>query len=118
MPPCRVGADKGERLVKPEKRFVREPSVLERQGKYEEAEAMHRQALEAREKVLGREHPDTLTSVNSLAYLLAKLCDYKESLDLYNRACDGYSVVLGEHHPTTQACRQHRSEVLALQEQL
>jgi tetratricopeptide (TPR) repeat protein len=92
-------------------------SVLSGQGKYKEAEAMHRRALEAREKVLGREHPDTLTSVNNLAYLLAKLCDYKESLDLYNRACDGYSVVLGEHHPTTQACRQHRSEVLALQEQ-
>ncbi|KAF1949112.1 hypothetical protein CC80DRAFT_555727, partial [Byssothecium circinans] len=39
-------------------------SVLERQGKYEEAEAMHQRALEGREKVLGREHPDTLTSVS------------------------------------------------------
>jgi tetratricopeptide (TPR) repeat protein len=91
--------------------------VLERQGKYEEAEAMHRRALEGYEKVLGREHPHTLNSVYNLAYLLAKLCDYKESLDLYNRACSGYSIVLREHHPTTQACRQHRSEVLALQEQ-
>ena len=30
---------------------------LDLQGAYEEAEAMHRRALEAREKVLGREHP-------------------------------------------------------------
>ena len=91
--------------------------VLNSQGKYEEAEAMHRQTLATREKVLGREHPDTLTSVYCLAHLLAKQRDYKESLALYKRACDRYSVVLGEHHPTTCACRQHRSEALASQEQ-
>jgi hypothetical protein len=33
--------------------------VLGKQGKYEEAEAMHRQTLELREKVPGEEHPDT-----------------------------------------------------------
>jgi Flp pilus assembly protein TadD len=37
--------------------------VLSDQGRYEEAERMHRQALELREKVLGLEHPETLTSV-------------------------------------------------------
>ena len=78
---------------------------------------MHRRALEEREKALGREHPHTLTSVYCLAYLLAKRRDYNESLALYNRACDGYSVVLGEHHPLTRACRQHRSEMLGLEEQ-
>ena len=31
---------------------------------------MHRRALELREKVLGPEHPDTLTSMNNLAELL------------------------------------------------
>ncbi|KAJ5706448.1 hypothetical protein N7536_002137 [Penicillium majusculum] len=36
--------------------------VLDRQGRYEEAEAMHRRALERSEKVLGPEHPDTLIS--------------------------------------------------------
>jgi hypothetical protein len=39
-------------------------TVLSDQGKYEEAEEMHRQALGLRETVLGREHPDTLTSMN------------------------------------------------------
>jgi tetratricopeptide (TPR) repeat protein len=92
-------------------------SVLESQGKYEEAEKMHRWALEGREKALGPEHPDTLTSVYCLAHLLAKRRDYNRSLALYNRACDRYSAVLGEHHPTTQACRQHRSVMLASQEQ-
>jgi hypothetical protein len=44
-------------------------TVLQSQGRYEEAEAMHRRALEGREKVLGREHPDTLTSVYHLVFL-------------------------------------------------
>jgi hypothetical protein len=37
--------------------------VLSHQGKYEEAEKMHRQALGLRETVLGKERPDTLTSI-------------------------------------------------------
>ncbi|KAH6629430.1 kinesin light chain 3 [Boeremia exigua] len=90
--------------------------ALDSQGKYKEAEAMHQRALEGCEKTLGREHPDTLISVNNLGSVLESQGKHKESLDLYNRACDGNSVVLGEHHPTTQACRQHRSKVLALQE--
>ena len=36
------------------------------QGKYDEAEKMHRQTLELREKVLGKEHPDMLQSMNHL----------------------------------------------------
>jgi hypothetical protein len=44
--------------------------VLERQGKYEEAEAMHRRALEVVEKVLGRDHPSTLISIGNLALTL------------------------------------------------
>ena len=42
--------------------------VLSRQGKYEQAEEMHRQALGLRETVLGKEHPDTLES--SVSHLL------------------------------------------------
>jgi tetratricopeptide (TPR) repeat protein len=42
-------------------------TVLDDQGKYEEAEEMSRQALGLKEKVLGKEHPSTLTSMNNLA---------------------------------------------------
>ena len=41
--------------------------VLSYQGKYEEAEAMNRRALDGREKALGKEHPDTRMSVDNLA---------------------------------------------------
>jgi hypothetical protein len=37
--------------------------VLDSQEKYEEAEAMYRQGLEVREKLLGPENLDTLASV-------------------------------------------------------
>ncbi|KAG9383208.1 kinesin light chain [Pyrenophora tritici-repentis] len=66
--------------------------VLDKQGKYEEAEAMNRQTLARRENVLGPEHPDTLTSVYYLAHLLAKQHRVDESLLLYQRASAGVDL--------------------------
>ena len=91
--------------------------MLDRQGKYEEAEAMHRQTLALSEKVLGKEHPDTLTSVYSLAHLLAKQNLYDDAATLYQRACDGDSMVLGDDHPTARACQRHYLEMLQGKEQ-
>jgi hypothetical protein len=39
---------------------------------------MHRQTLELREKVLGRQHPDTLSSINNLAEVLKYQGKYDE----------------------------------------
>jgi hypothetical protein len=91
--------------------------VLDSQGKYEEAEAMNRQTLALKEKVLGPEHPDTLTSVYCLAHLLSTRHRYNESLTLYERACAGYETILGKDHPTTRACYQHYTSALALEQQ-
>lgn len=44
--------------------------VLWSQGRYGEAEKMHRSELEVTEKVLGPEHPETLASINGLAEVL------------------------------------------------
>ena len=41
--------------------------VLSRQGKYEQAEEMHRQVSRLSEKVLGKEHPDTIANMNNSA---------------------------------------------------
>jgi tetratricopeptide (TPR) repeat protein len=40
------------------------------QGKLSEAEPYYREALEGRRRVLGDEHPDTLTSINNMGVLL------------------------------------------------
>jgi len=44
--------------------------VLSNQGKYEEEEEIYRQVLTVSEKILSKEHPDALTSMNNLASLL------------------------------------------------
>ena len=54
-------------------------SVLDSQGKYEEAEVMHRWALKGLEKVLGPEHPHTVTNVNNLALVLSSQSKYEEA---------------------------------------
>ena len=45
-------------------------AVLRYQGKSEAAESINQRALEGRGRVLGKEHPDTLTSVGDLAVVL------------------------------------------------
>ncbi|KAH9879735.1 hypothetical protein IAQ61_001554 [Plenodomus lingam] len=85
-------------------------------GKYKEAEAMDRQTLARREKLLGHEHLATLANIYSLAYLTHRH-RYTESLALYDRASAGYQAVLGKDHPITRVCHQHHTEALASQEQ-
>ena len=91
-----------------------EESVIDSssQGKYDEAEEVHGQVLALRERVLGKEHPDTLTSVYCLAYLLHQKKRYKDAEVFYDRAYAGYRKTLGEKHPTTAACSQHYSSML------
>ena len=75
--------------------------VLGSKGDYEGAEPLYRRALEIREKVLGREHPDTATSLNNLAVLLENKGDYEGAEPLYRRALEIYEKVFGKEHPNT-----------------
>jgi hypothetical protein len=40
------------------------------QGKYDEAEPLHREALAVDKKIYGDEHPDVATDLNNLAAML------------------------------------------------
>jgi hypothetical protein len=71
------------------------------QGAYEEAESMHRRALQAREEVLGHEHPSTLASVNNLGSVLDRQGKYEEAEAMHRRALEGCEEVLGREHPDT-----------------
>ena len=53
------------------------------------------------EKVPGKEHPSTLTSVNNLAGLLQDQGDHKAAEELHRRALEGREKVLGKEHPDT-----------------
>ncbi|KAF4637077.1 hypothetical protein G7Y89_g980 [Cudoniella acicularis] len=75
--------------------------VLDKQGKYDEAEKMHRQVLEAREQILGPEHPDTLSSINNLAVVLRSLHKFGEAEKMYQQLLEVKGQILGPKHPDT-----------------
>src|ERR1700721_178895 len=64
-------------------------AVLRGQGKDEQAEEMLRQALGLRETVLGKEHPDTLTSMNNVAAVLRDQGKYEQAEEMLRQARDG-----------------------------
>ncbi len=74
---------------------------LENTGEYRPAEPLYRRALAAQERVLGPEHPSTLTSVNNLAGLLVGRGALGEAEPLYRRALAAQERVLGPEHPST-----------------
>jgi serine/threonine protein kinase len=71
------------------------------QGRYSEAEALHRQVLEARRRVLGEEHPSTFESMRSLAVVFSGQARHSEAEALHRQALEGQQRVLGEEHPDT-----------------
>ena len=74
---------------------------LQNVGDYAEAEPLYRRALAGYERVMGPEHPDTLTSVNNLAMLLYSTGAYGEAEPLFRRALAARERVLGPEHPDT-----------------
>jgi tetratricopeptide (TPR) repeat protein len=75
--------------------------VLGSQGKYEEAEEMHRRELTLSEKVQGTENSDTLTSMNNLGLVLDSQGKYEEAEKLHRRTLTLSEEVLGKEHPYT-----------------
>jgi hypothetical protein len=52
-------------------------------GEHEQARALHEDTLARRRRVLGDDHPDTLTSANSLVIDLAALGEHEEARALH-----------------------------------
>ncbi|RVX68967.1 hypothetical protein B0A52_08034 [Exophiala mesophila] len=79
-------------------------TVLQDQGKYEQAEEANRRALAEYEEALGRAHPDTLTCMSNLATMLQDQGKYKEAEEVNRRALAEYEEALGRAHPDTLTC--------------
>jgi hypothetical protein len=73
---------------------------------------MHQWALATREKALGREHPDTLTTVSNLGSLLDSQGKYEEAEAMHRRSLEGYEKVLGHEHPHTLTSVSNLGSVL------
>lgn len=86
--------------------------VLQYQGKYEAAEELNRRAMDGMDKVLEKEHLDTLMRSLLPGLLTSTTERIQYKAELYERACIGYKKVRGSGHPTTIACDKHYSFLL------
>jgi hypothetical protein len=74
-------------------------SVLSDQGKYEQAEEMHRKTLALCETVLGKEHPSTLTNINNLGLTLSAQGKYEQGEEMHSSISCCWSAS-SPHHVT------------------
>ncbi|KZP22596.1 TPR-like protein [Athelia psychrophila] len=70
-------------------------------GRYDEAETLFQKALAGRERQFGRDHPNTLNTVNDLGVLCEQQGKRAEAEMLYQRALAGKERQLGGDHPST-----------------
>ncbi|KAJ5154819.1 uncharacterized protein N7500_010258 [Penicillium coprophilum] len=84
-------------------------------GTYKEAGAMHQWALDARENVLGCEHPDSLASVSNLGLVLDRQGKYKEAEVMHRRALEAREKVIGYRHSSTLSSVNNLGLVLSTQ---
>jgi hypothetical protein len=62
--------------------------MLNSQGKYEAAEELHQQVLEPRQKVLGLQHPDSLTGMNNFAGATDSQRKYETAEEMYRQVLE------------------------------
>ena len=70
-------------------------NLLNGQGRYQEAEGVHRSALELRIELFGREHLDVAVSYNNLAIVVDRLGRVDEARDMQLKALKIKEKVLG-----------------------
>jgi tetratricopeptide (TPR) repeat protein len=71
------------------------------EGRWAEAEELEVRVMETRTRVLGKEHPDTLSSIGSLAATYRKQGRWTEAEKLEMRVMETSTRVLGEEYPDT-----------------
>jgi tetratricopeptide (TPR) repeat protein/transcriptional regulator with XRE-family HTH domain len=74
---------------------------LQERGRYSEAETPLQKALKIRENLIGLHHPDTATSLHSLALLYYVAGRYNEVEQFYQRGLTIREQSLGYEHPDT-----------------
>jgi tetratricopeptide (TPR) repeat protein len=75
--------------------------TLYNDGRYSEAEELEVQVVQTRKRVLGNEHPDTLSSMINLASTYSDQGRWKEAEELEVQVMQARKRVLGNEHPDT-----------------
>jgi tetratricopeptide (TPR) repeat protein len=76
-------------------------NVLWKEGRWKEAEELQVKVMEARSRVVGEEHPDTLSAMANLAATYRDQGRWKEAEELQVKVVEARRRVLGEEHPDT-----------------
>lgn len=74
---------------------------------------MHRKVPAGEERVLGKEHPDILSSMNKLAGVLSDQGKYGEAEEMFRQALAVMERVLGKEHPSTLTNTNNLTGVLS-----
>ncbi|KIK05841.1 hypothetical protein K443DRAFT_90526 [Laccaria amethystina LaAM-08-1] len=75
--------------------------LLYEQGYFKEAENLQIQVLDARNRILGVEHPETINSMANLASTCREQGKYTEAEKLDMQVLDARNRILGVEHPNT-----------------
>ena len=70
-------------------------------GLYDAAMPLQERALETRRRVLGNDHPDTMTSIQEMAFLLQVQGRLDEAEPYFREVLERRRRVLGDEHPDT-----------------
>jgi Tetratricopeptide repeat len=74
-------------------------SEQSREGQHDDAERLRKQVLEVHKRVLGPEHPSTLTSMANLAFTWKARGRHTEAIGLMRHCVQQRQSVLGASHP-------------------
>jgi len=87
----------------------------ENEGRYNLACSRYNEVLQVRMKVLGKEHPGTLTRIHNLALVLGRQGKYDEAELIHQQALELKEKVLGKEHPDTLISMNNLAVVLGRQ---
>jgi len=86
--------------------------LFDDKGAYDQALSLHEKCLEKRRRFLGDNHPDTLTSCNSVARLFQLKGEYNRALPMYEDCFAKRKCVLGDDHLDTLASLNNVANLL------
>ncbi|MCB9754042.1 MAG: tetratricopeptide repeat protein [Myxococcales bacterium] len=85
------------------------------QHRFDEALALHQEALRIRRAQLGEQHPDTATSYNNIGAVYRAMGDNERALEQFERALEIRRATVGEQHPYTAISYNNIAELLELE---
>jgi tetratricopeptide (TPR) repeat protein len=105
LPHVLAAADHGQRLAVESRTWpwllTQSAHYARQRGQYPQAVTLLEQALAGCRRVLGDDHPDTLTTMNNLATTRRSLGDLQGVQELLEQVLDASRRLLGPEHPDT-----------------